>query len=84
MGTSDKLYLKIKNNPNNVSFEEIDKLLVNIGGFTKRNGSRKSHWIYKHEKLHGIDEYVNIPMDRPVKSVYIKKALRLFEEVYFD
>jgi hypothetical protein len=83
LDAGEKLYLKIKNNTKDVSFEEIDKLLVNFGGFTRRNGSRKSHWIYKHPELHYIDGYVNIPMHKPIKSTYIKKALRLFEEVYF-
>lgn len=83
MGISKKLYDKIKNNPKDVSFEEIDKLLVNIGGFTKRNGSRKSHFFYTHDDLKGIEGYVNIPYAKPIKSLYIKKALQAFEQVYF-
>lgn len=81
MGKSTKLYEKIKNNPKDVSFEEIDKLLVNIAGFTKRNGSRASHFIYRHEKLKGITGYVNIPYAKPIKSKYIKDALKAYEEV---
>lgn len=30
-----KLYEKIRNNPKDVSFQDIDKLLTKIGGFTK-------------------------------------------------
>ena len=81
MSKSEKLYEKIKNNPTDVSFEEIDKLLVNIGGFTRRNGSRASHFIYLHDKLKGIEGFVNIPRAKPIKSVYIKKALKAYEEV---
>lgn len=81
MGKNEKLYEKIKNNPKDVSFEEIDKLLVNIAGFTRRNGSRASHFYYKHEKLQGINGYVNIPYNKPIKSKYIKDALKAFEIV---
>lgn len=82
MAVNEKLYERIKNNPKNVSFEDIDKLLI-TAGFKKRNGGRKSHWIYKHENLKDVRDFVTIPRERPVKSVYIKKALRLFEQVYF-
>ncbi|MDU4320568.1 MAG: hypothetical protein E7I47_14810 [Clostridium sp.] len=80
MGQGEKLYEKIKKNPKDVTYEEIDKLLVTYGGFTKRNG-KGSHWVYKHEQLKGINGYVTIPKAKPVKKVYILKALRLFEEV---
>ncbi|MGB9975808.1 hypothetical protein [Thermovenabulum sp.] len=79
MGHYEKLYKKIKNNPKNVSFEEIDTLLTNVGGFKRRNKGG-SHFIYSHPDLKGIDDYVNIPYNRPhIKSCYIKKALEKFE-----
>ncbi|EEH97396.1 hypothetical protein CSBG_01022 [Clostridium sp. 7_2_43FAA] len=81
MGRDEKLYEKIKNNPKSVTFEEIDRLLVNVAGFTKRNGSRASHFFYKHEKLKDINGFVNIPYAKPIKSIYIKKAIKAFEEV---
>lgn len=83
MGVIEKFYKKIKNNPKNVSFEEINKLLVNIGGFNRRNGSKGSHFVYKHDDLKEIEGYVVISNAKPIKSIIIKKALRVFEEVYF-
>lgn len=77
----EKLYEKIKNNPKNVSFEEIDRLLVNVAGFAKRNGSRASHFIYTHKDLKGIEGYVNIPYAKPIKVIYVKRALKAYEEV---
>lgn len=74
-----KLYEKIKNNPKHVSFEDIDKLLTKVGGFTKRaprGGS--SHYTYSHPDLEDI---ITVPKDRPVKPIYIKRALRAFEIV---
>lgn len=81
MSKIQKLYEKIKNNPKDVSFEEINKLLVNVAGFSRRNGSRASHFIYLHPELKGIEGFVNIPRDKPIKEVYIKKALKAYEKV---
>lgn len=79
MSHYEKLYNKIKNNPKNVSFAEIDKLLVKVGGFTRRNPSGgSSHYTYSHPDLVDI---ITIPKDRPIKPVYIKRALAAFEMV---
>lgn len=74
-----KLYDKIKNNPKNVSFNEIDKLLTRFGGFTCRNPkSGSSHYTYSHPDLIDI---ITIPKDKPIKEVYIKRALKLLDLV---
>lgn len=79
MGHYLDLYKKVKNNPKNVKFEDIDKLLTKVGGFTRRTPrSGSSHFTYSHPNLYDI---LTIPRDRPVKIVYIKKALKHLEEV---
>jgi predicted RNA binding protein YcfA (HicA-like mRNA interferase family) len=79
MSHYEKLYRKIKNNPKNVRFNEIDKLLTNVGGFERRNKGT-SHYIYSHPDLKAIDDYVNIPYKKPhIKARYIKKAIEKFE-----
>lgn len=78
MAKDEKLYNKIKNNPRDVAYEEIHKLLIKHG-FTCRNGSRASHFIYKHEKLKEINQYVNIPLNKPIKVTYILKALQMID-----
>jgi predicted RNA binding protein YcfA (HicA-like mRNA interferase family) len=78
MSHYQKLYLKIKNNPKNVRFKEIDKLLINVGGFERRNKG-SSHYIYSHPDLKGIDDYVNIPYKKPIKEYYIIRAIEKFE-----
>ncbi|WP_303862007.1 type II toxin-antitoxin system HicA family toxin [Alkalibaculum bacchi] len=74
-----KLYNKIKNNPKNVSFSEIDRLLTKCGRFTcrgPRGGS--SHYTYSHPDL---KEIITIPKDKPIKPIYIKRALKFFDLV---
>lgn len=82
MGHYKKLYEKIKNNPRNVSFDEIDKLLCQIGGFSRRNPrSGSSHYTYSHRDLIQI---ITIPKDKPIRAHYIKEALEAFEMIISD
>lgn len=79
MSHYEKLYEKIKNNPKDISFNEIDKLLTKMGNFSRRNPrGGSSHYTYSHPDLR---EIITIPKNRPVKAVYIKKALAAFEMV---
>ncbi|MFU0799132.1 MAG: Addiction module toxin, HicA family [Xylanivirga thermophila] len=74
-----KLYDKIKNNPKNVDFKDIDKLLTKVGGFTRRNPKGgSSHYTYSHPDLPNI---ITIPKDKPLKPIYVKNALEAFEMV---
>jgi hypothetical protein len=72
-----KLLQKLKNNPKNIRFEEIDNLLVNIG-FTRRQPSKgSSHYTYTLE-----GKSLTIPFNRPfVKVVYIKLAVKILDEL---
>ena len=82
MSVYNKLYQKIKNNPKNVSFNELDKLLTRFGGFKRRNPrGGSSHYTYSHSDL---SEIITIPKSRPVKPIYIKKALRAIDMVKDD
>lgn len=78
MSYYEKLYEKIKNNPNNVRFEDIDQLLVR-GGFIRRD-TKGSHFIYTHPDLNDIKDHVNIPYKKPtIKPHYIRDAIEKFE-----
>ncbi|MEK9149965.1 MAG: type II toxin-antitoxin system HicA family toxin [Candidatus Desantisbacteria bacterium] len=75
MNKTEKLYRKIKNNPKNVKFEEIEQFLLNMGFEERQSREGSSHYIFYHKRLEG-----NIVIPKPhkgkeVKSVYIKKAL---------
>jgi len=73
-----RLYRRLKNGPNNASFKDVDKLLRWCGFELRR--IKGSHHIYKRE---GYDQLMVVPHHKPLKTVYVKKALALFER-FFD
>lgn len=68
-----KLLEQIRNNPSDVRFEELDKLL-RWYGFECRAG-KGSHYVYKKGRYR-----ITVPRHRPVGSVYVKQVLALIEE----
>jgi hypothetical protein len=71
----EKLLERIRNNPKNVRFEELDKILIHYG-FTKRQSSGgSSHYYYtKGEKL------LSVPFHKPhIKVIYVERAIELLE-----
>ena len=74
MGRREKFLDQFRNNPNNRRFEDLDKLL-RWYGFEGRPPRRGSHHVYKR-KGHCT---ITIPYDKPVNSVYVRKAVALIE-----
>jgi predicted RNA binding protein YcfA (HicA-like mRNA interferase family) len=68
----DKLIRAIKENPNDVSFVELHKYL-SMNGATWREG-KGSHRVYT---LNGESE--TIPRHKPIKAIYVKRAIALVE-----
>lgn len=65
----------MRNNPRDIRFEQLQNLLLYYG-FTERcNGT--SHYIFTHPKA----EPVPIPYNRPVKAIYVIRALRAIDEI---
>ncbi len=77
MTKKEKLLQKIKNNPKSVRFQEMDKILREVG-FERRQPSRgSSHYTYNYK-----DKTLTVPYNRPfVKVIYIKMALQILEEL---
>jgi len=75
MSQKRKLYEKIKINPNNVRFEDLDKLLQWCGFMPRVQRSGTSHHYYYKPNC----DPLSIPYHRPIKLVYVKRALRLVE-----
>lgn len=78
MSRKQKLYEKLKNNPESGSFEDVCNLLIWCG-FELRS-TAGSHYTYKRK---GYDQLVTVPRHKPLNAVYIKRAVALFE-VFFD
>lgn len=79
MGHYRKLYEKIKRNPKDVNFKDLDKLLRKVGGFERRNPKGgSSHYTYFHPDL---KEIITVPKDKPLKPFYVKRAMQAFEHI---
>lgn len=80
MGHYKKLYLGIKNNPHDVKFESLEKLLTKVGGFTSHPG-KGDHYNMTHPDLDHLITIDTRGKHRPLKAIYVKKAIRIFEEL---
>lgn len=79
MGHYEKLYLKMINNPKDVSFDDLHKLLTKVGGFDSRQGSG-DHYVFSHPDLIEILSIDSRGKRKPLKPIYVKKALAAFQE----
>ena len=71
----EKLLGRIKNNPKTVKFEELDKLLKDVGFVSRQPNGGSSHYTYVLQ-----DKILTVPFKRPyVKIIYIKMAIKLLE-----
>lgn len=75
MTKKDKLFEKIKNNPRNVRFSDLRRLLKEENFFLERITG--SHHIFRR------NEYIFvIPVHNDqVKTVYVKKVVELIEDL---
>ena len=75
MSKKEKLLQKILSNPQDVRFEELDRLLKHFGVECRR--VRGDHFIYKRKGYRALP----IPRKTPVRSIYVKQALDLIEDL---
>ena len=74
----DKLFSDIVNNPKDVRFEDIDKVLKYYGFECRNPKGGSSHYTYFHSLLPDI---LTIPKSRPIKAVYVKKAISAIQQL---
>ncbi len=74
MSQKEKLLRAIRNNPTNVRFEDLRKILESIGYTAVNRGG--SHYVFAKENC----ETLTIPYRRPVKVIYVKHVIKLIEE----
>lgn len=69
MSKKDKLLESIKNNPKDIDFNALKKLLEANGYIANNSGG--SHWVFRKDGSNAI----TIPYKKPVKAIYVKKVL---------
>ena len=71
MSKYDKLLNKLKNNPRDVDFKVLKKLLEDNGYIGINTGG--SHWVFRKDGK----ESITIPYKKPIKIIYVKKVLQI-------
>ena len=75
MDNIEKLVEKIRQAPNNVNFETLEKILFGIG-FVCNKKNKGSHNVFRKS---GFD-HINIPKHKPIKPHYVKKVIKAFDD----
>ncbi|MBS9778702.1 MAG: type II toxin-antitoxin system HicA family toxin [Campylobacteraceae bacterium] len=74
MSKYDKLIEKMQNNPKDIAFKELKKILESAGFVGVNTGG--SHWVFRKDGFQNI----TIPYKRPIKVIYVKKVLELLSK----
>lgn len=74
----EKLYGKIVNNPKDVRFEDLDKMLKQHGFQCRQPGTGSSHYNYSHSALPDV---LTIPYARPIKAIYVKQVIAAIQRL---
>ena len=76
MSKRDKLLKSIRNNPSNVKFETLQKLLLYYGFTERKPRGGSSHYTYT------LNHYIlTVPKHKPVNKIYVKLFLKMIDEV---
>ncbi len=78
MSRREKLITAMRNNPKGVAFAELKSLLCYYGCSVRQKSRGSSHYTFTHP---AIPYALTIPKDRPVKAVYVKRALAMIDEI---
>lgn len=75
MSKKNKLFSAMKNNPKDVPFEDIKKLLEGYKYIC--HNSSGSHFVFRKE----FCEHIVIPYHKPIKAIYVKHVLEILGEI---
>lgn len=71
LSKTEKLILKMKQQPNGIRFQELVKVLLDYG-YVMKSKTGTSHRSF----INSTGEVIIIPEENPIKAVYIKDVLR--------
>ena len=78
MSQLEKLWLRVKNNPKTVSFEDANKLLTKAGFICRHPRGGSSHYIYKKG-----DRMVAVPKKQPyILEEYAKQMIEAIGDLF--
>lgn len=76
MSRKEKLLERIRSNPKDVAFDDLDKLLEWAGFVRRAQRSGSSHFIYTKPGCPPL----TVPRRNPLKEAYVKQALAFIDE----
>lgn len=74
MSQKEKLIASMKNNPKDVSFEDLHKYLT-MHGAVCREGKGSHYYFTLNDKV------LSVPRKKPVKAIYVKQAIEMVEGI---
>jgi predicted RNA binding protein YcfA (HicA-like mRNA interferase family) len=81
MTKREKRLKKIRNNPKNVRFKELEALLVDFDFEYERASG--SHRLFTRE-IGGESVSISVPYKKVVKETYVKDVLKLIDQIVED
>lgn len=76
MSKYEKLLKSIRNNPSDVKFEDLRKILLHHGFIERQPRGGSSHFTYTRK-----DTIITVPKHKPVNKAYVKQTLKLIDEI---
>lgn len=77
MARRDKLLSKMRRNPrNDWTIDDVNRVLCGRGCKVRSRGG--SHFVFTHPST---DYQVTVPVNRPIKPVYIRKVVAMADEI---
>ena len=70
-----KRFNSILDNPKNVRFLDLDKLLIDLGYEKRQSGKGSSHYVYSHPKSMSLIVLVSHGKNEILPEYQVKKAL---------
>ena len=84
MARREKDIDKIRQNPKNVRFEMLDKILRLYGFVCRQPKGGSSHYIYTL-KVKAKSYRITVPYKKPfLREVYIKEVLKIIDEIEYS
>ena len=77
MSKREKLLKKLRNNPQNVKFETIQKLLLSYGFNERQPRGGSSHYTYTFNTT-----IITVPKHKPVNPIYVKKVIKIIDSLH--